>query len=314
MARVGRGDRERRQARAAAPRARRARRRARSISASSRATIEAVKAGMRAVVAEAAPAARAVCRAVEVAGKTGTRRRWSRRRGSRSRRTPRRYRPTAGSSASPRPSTRRSRWRCWSSTARAAARSAAPVAHEILAEWFGLEKPAVAPDTPWIAPPAGGRLTWRSGSTAGSSTTSTGCCSASALLLALVGVGDDLLRDPLRPARPTSTSSSSSLVGVGRGGARRHGVDRLPPARRPRDAALRRSASWRSSTCCGSRRSIAGTRRWIRGRRLPAPALGAREARGGPVRGQGLLRVPAGEPRPARHRRARGGGRRCSRC
>ena len=74
---------------------------------------------------------------------------------------------------------------------------------------------------------------------------------------------------------------------------RRH--DRLPPTRRPRR---------RCSTCVGAGARcyvlrfapvIAGTRRWIVIGGLPAAALGARQAGGRRVRGQDLLRVPAGD-------------------
>ncbi len=70
------------------------------------------------------------------------RRRWWRSRGSRSRRTRSRCCPTAGSWRSPPPTTRGSPSPCSSSTGGAAASRRRPVARQILAHFFGLDRPA----------------------------------------------------------------------------------------------------------------------------------------------------------------------------
>ena len=174
------------------------------------------------------------------------RRRWWPRRAWRSRRT----RDGAAAArlvprASPPPTTRRSRWRSSSSTAGAAASRRRRWRAEILAHYFGLDRrPGPAP--PASQPHRGGRLGCRSGSTAGCVYNVDWVLLGATLLLALVGRRDDLLRHPLRAharplpeaARPRRRSGRSALVVTASA--------RLPAPRRPRDAALRPLASWRS--------------------------------------------------------------------
>ena len=127
------------------------------------------------------------------------------------------------------------------------------------------------------------------------------------LLLALIGVS--MVFSATHSGRTPDLYLKQLAAGGRRDrGARGDGLDRLPAARRPRDAALRRlgpGARLRAEVRAGDR----GHAPLAADRRLPAAAVRAREDRGGDLRRQGLLRVPAGGARPARHRRA-GRGRR----
>ena len=130
---------------------------------------------------------------------------------------------------------------------------------------------------------------------------------ATTLVLSMVGVA---MVYSATHAGPTA-GAVPEAARPGRRGARGHvarGRDRLPPARRPRGTALRavgRGARLRAAL----RPTDRGHAALGGARRLPAPALRAREARGGRVRGEALLGVPPGVARAARggaSRRGRG--------
>ena len=137
--------------------------------------------------------------------------------------------------------------------------SAAPVAREILAEWFGLAKP---PPGPSLRRPGGGGLRRARDRPPAGLQRRLGAARLEPAAV-LHRRRDDLLRDPLRAARGPLPASSSRFVALGLVALV---VTALLDYRRLADRAMLLygvSVVALLSTCSSSRRVRAGTQRWI---------------------------------------------------